>query len=255
MIILGVDIGNTHGEIGIFKEDKLISTIRLSSTLQRTEDEYWFYIERFLQKQNISNKEIEDVVISSVVPDLNFVFQKLSQKYFGKEGFFITSEKKLGIKINIPLPQEVGADRLCCAVAGYEQFKSDLIIIDFGTATTFDIIFKEGAYEGGIIASGLETTNWGLHKKAAKLPQVKLEFPDRVVGKNTDNAIQSGLMYGEVAMIDGIIERILDEEKREFKIIVTGGLGTKIIPYLQHKVISKPTLLMEGLYGIYKKNK
>jgi len=254
MILLGADIGNTHSSIGLFEDGVLTDTIRLSSALQRTEDEFWFYIKQFLQQKNVKTTDIQDVVISSVVPDLNFVFQRLSEKYFHKEGFFITYEKKLGIDVNIPLPQQVGADRLCCAVAGYSQYRTNLIIIDFGTATTFDIIFKEGAYEGGIIASGLETTNWGLHNKAAKLPKVKLEFPERIVGKNTENAIQSGLMYGEVAMIDGIIDRIIAEENRDFKIIVTGGLGSKIIPFLQHAVISKPSLLMEGIYEIYQKN-
>ena len=255
MNLLGIDIGNTHSQIGIFANHKLVSSIRVSSSQQRTEDEFWFYIEQFLYRLHVAQNEISDVVISSVVPSLNFIFNLMSQKYFGKEAFFIHSGLNLGIKINYSIPEQVGADRLCNAVAAYQLYRNNLIIIDFGTATTFDVVFAEGTYEGGIIAPGLETTNWGLHQKAAKLPRVKLEFPDRVVGKNTDDAIQSGLMFGEVAMIDGIIDQIKREENRIFKIMATGGLAGKVVRRLENSVEYRENLLMEGLYEIYRKNR
>lgn len=247
MLILGVDIGNTHTEVGIINEDEVVDSIRISSILQKTEDEFWFYIDHFLSRNQMSPVLFEHIVVSSVVPGLNFVFQRLFEKYFKKPVTFIRGDLPLELKIHYKNPIHVGADRICNAVAAWKIYHTNCIVLDFGTATTFDIVFEEGTYEGGIIAAGLETTNWGLHARADLLPRVSLIYPEVVIGKDTETAIQIGLMKGTVKLIDGLIDEIIRETGRQFQILATGGLARLIIPHLKHPVIIEPNLVLLGI--------
>lgn len=251
--MVGIDIGNTHTEIGIITEDQIVDSFRVSTILHRTEDEFWYFVDHFLSRNSLSPLNIDYIFISSVVPGLNFIFQKLIQKYFHREPFFIRSEMDLGIQINYDNPNQVGADRICNAVAAFHKFKDNCIILDFGTATTFDIVYKEGSYEGGIISAGLETTNWGLHAKADLLPKVKLEYPNAIVGKNTEIAIQIGLIKGTVHLINGLIDEIISTTQRKYRIIATGGLANIIVPNLKYETIYEPKLVLEGIRIIAKR--
>ncbi|GAB4193416.1 MAG: type III pantothenate kinase [Calditrichia bacterium] len=253
MIILGIDVGNTHAQVGIIRDGNVHDSVRLSTVHYKTEDEIWLIIDQFLGRNSLSPLNIDHVCISSVVPGMNFILQKLVEKYFHREAIFISHEMDLGIQINYSNPSQVGPDRLCNAVAAWNIFHDNCIILDFGTATTFDIVYKEGSYEGGIIAAGLETTNWGLHEKAAMLPRVKFEYPETVIGKETQIAIQIGLIRGTINLINGLIREITEETGRSYKLITTGGLSKLINPHLIQPVHYEPYLVLNGIHDIVKR--
>jgi type III pantothenate kinase len=255
MMDLMIDIGNTHTVAGIYNKNRLYKIWRLSSEVNKTDDEYWTLLRAFFNNEKIDLKKIEGACISSVVPDLNFSFKRMILKYLKIDPLFIHSDLDLGLKILYEYPSAVGADRLCNSVAGKVKYGSPLIIIDFGTATTFDCIDRDGNYLGGIICPGLESTSEILHQRAAKLPKVDLIFPENVIGHNTEESIQSGIMYGAVEMLEGLIKRVRNILGDHAKVIATGGLAylitknTKSIEYVEEN------LNIEGIYIIYKRNR
>jgi len=252
-MLLAVDIGNTNVVLGVFDDDTLLFRWRLDSHTRRTEDEWLVLLQTLFSNANLVFSDITDVAISSVVPGVTPFFVALSRNHFGIEPLVISSDLDLGIAIKYDDPAAVGADRLCNAIAGYDLYGGPLIIIDFGTATTYDIISGRGEYLGGIIAPGVETAGRHLHALAAKLPSVELKFPERIIATNTERSIQVGIMYGTVASVEGIVSRIKNELNEQTIVIATGGIAPLIIEKTSIIDHYEPDLTMIGMEKIYKK--
>ena len=254
-MLLAIDIGNTYTVLGVFDEKKLVSDWRLSSAIARTEDECWLNVKLFLENSNIKPSNITAVGISSVVPNLTDIFEAMARKYFNVEPLTVSADSKLGMKILYDDPSSVGADRLCNAVAGFEKYGGPLIIIDFGTATTYDVISKEGNYLGGIIAPGIETAAADLHRRAAKLPKIDLRFPSKVIGTDTIGSMQSGIVYGTVDAMEGMIQRIKEVVGNRAKVAVTGGFAKLIYERSRGIDYLEPSLVLEGIRLIYERTR
>jgi type III pantothenate kinase len=256
-MLLAIDIGNTHTVFGIYKKAKLIADWRVTSMLQRTEDEVGTQVRLFIEEAEIPLKEIEGVGISSVVPNLTDIFAMMAKKYFKVSPLIISSALDLGISIQYDDPNSVGADRICNAVAGFAAFGGPLIIIDFGTATTYDVVSSKGDYLGGVIAPGIETSAVDLHRRAAKLPKVELRFPKTVVGKDTVSSMQAGILYGAIDALEGMVGRIQTVlKKREGKkgiVVATGGFSRLMAS--QSPTINEcvPSLVLDGVRLIYER--
>ncbi|MCS7228761.1 MAG: type III pantothenate kinase [Candidatus Kryptonium sp.] len=254
-MLLAIDIGNTHTVFGIYKDGELLHDWRVSSLITRTEDETWLLVKFFCNDANVNIEEITGVGISSVVPNLTDVFVWMSQKHFKTDPVIVSSDLDLGIKILYDDPSAVGADRLCNAVAGYTKYGGPVIIVDFGTATTYDVVSENGEYLGGVIAPGIETSAAELHRRAAKLPKIELHFPKSVIGTNTVSSMQSGIMYGAVDAMEGMIKRIKNIIGQHAKVIATGGLAKAIIEKTNVIDFYEPSLVLDGIYIIYNRVK
>ncbi len=253
-MILALDIGNTHSEIGLFDEEKHQASWRIATGVDRTEDELMSFIDHFLRLQGLTPAVIDNIVISSVVPNMSQIFVKMCDKYFRMSPMMIDHRLDLGISIDYNPPSAVGADRLCNAAAAFNKYGGPCIVVDFGTGTTLDVISKEGVYLGGAICPGLETAAWGLHERASKLPKISMEFPKRVIGKNTEGSMQSGIMWGAVTMIDGLIEMMQAELETPADVIATGGLCRIIAPKSRYVHHVEPRLVLEGMIRIFLRN-
>jgi len=255
-MIFAVDIGNTNIVIGVFDKDDIIFNSRLATDYQKTTDEYAAIIMLLLKNSGIEPSNIRGVIISSVVPQLVYTFSKFARKYLYKEPLIVGPGLKTGVPIKLENPKEVGSDRIVNAAAVIKYHRYPAIIIDFGTATTFDVINENGEYIGGVICPGVKLSATILHQKTAKLPEVEIEKCDKVVGTNTINSIKSGIFYGYLSLVDGIIERIIEEKFKNMDpcIIATGGLGSVFMG--ESKYIKKydPNLTLIGLKVIYEKN-
>ncbi|MCK9408983.1 MAG: type III pantothenate kinase, partial [Bacteroidetes bacterium] len=242
-----IDIGNTHTVIGIYNGSKLLGDWRVTSYVTRTEDEFGALVKQFCEGAKVPLKKITSIGIASVVPNLTDVCVKMSQKYFALEPIVVSSDLDLGMKVMYDDPRAVGADRLCNAVAGFAKYKGPIVIVDFGTATTFDVVSKNGEYLGGVITAGIETTAGELHRRAAKLPKIDLKFPERVIGKNTVESMQAGILYGALDSMETMIRRISKELDDYPIVIATGGFSETMKK--QSKVINKhePALVLEGI--------
>ena len=254
-MLLAVDIGNTNVVLGVFEEQVLRYRWRLDSQARRSEDEWLVLIQSLFMNTNLSSSDITGVGIGSVVPGITPFFVALSQNYYGIEPVVISSELPIGIKIKYSDPTAVGADRLCNTLAGYELYGGPLIIVDFGTATTYDVLSGKGEYLGGIISPGLETASRHLHELAAKLPSVELMFPDHIIAISTERSIQAGIMYGAVASVEGIISRINNELNEAATVIATGGLALRIIEKTSVIKHYEPDLTLIGIEKIFGKVK
>jgi type III pantothenate kinase len=258
-MFIAIDIGNTHTVIGAYKKTKLLGDWRLTSMLQRTEDEISTLVKSFLAQVNINTDEVDGVGISSVVPNLTDIYSAMAKNYFHTEPIIISGSLDLGIKIHYDNPLLVGADRLCDAVAGYAKYGGPLIIVDFGTATTYDVIASNGDYLGGVIAPGIETSAIDLHRRAAKLPKIELHLPENVIGTDTISSMQAGILLGAIDAMIGMVKRIKGElRKRGSKkviVIATGGfsdLVSKQTHVIQH---IEPYLVLDGVRLICEKAK
>jgi type III pantothenate kinase len=251
---LMVDIGNTHTVLGIFSDDTLKRHWRVTSQLSRTEDEIWVVIDSLINLDKLDLKQIKGVCISSVVPELSRIYKRMIEKYLSLRPMYISPELNIGLNILYQDPHSVGADRICNSVAGKRKFGSPLIVLDFGTATTFDCINKDGDYLGGVICPGIESAATILHRKAAKLPKIELMFPSHVIGKNTEESMQSGIMYGSVELIEGLLGRIKTELLGNPKVVATGGLAHTISKRTKAIDVVDENLNLEGIFQIYKQN-
>jgi type III pantothenate kinase len=250
-MLLTLDIGNTNIVIGIFDGEKLRKHWRLSSTISRTSDECWILLNMLLSDCPGVIKKIEDVIISSVVPNITPAFIRAFGEHLNISPIIVDSDLDTGLKILYHDPKAVGADRIVNAIAGYSLLGGPCVIVDFGTTTTFDVVSANYEYLGGVIAPGIETSANLLHRIAARLPKVEMKFPENYIGQTTENSIQSGLMYGTVELIDGMINRISTELGSEVKTVATGGLANVIIPYCERISRIEPMLTLEGLRLIY----
>jgi type III pantothenate kinase len=246
-MLLAIDIGNTHVVLGVFSGSTLKADWRISSAGNRTADEIWLTIRSFCDGANIRTEQITQVGISSVVPNLTEIFESIATKYLRTTPFTINGNLDLGIRVQYREPASVGADRLCNAVAGFRKYGGPLIIIDFGTATTFDVVSADGDYLGGVICLGLESSAAELHRRAAKLPKVDLRFPPVVVGVDTVTSIQAGLLYGTVDMVEGIVRRIRTELGAPARVIATGGLSSVVADHTNIIEAVEPALVLEGI--------
>ncbi len=250
-----IDIGNTHSVIGLFENRELKRSWRLSSQANRTEDECWIVLRSFFKSSNLDALKIKGACISSVVPEQTLIFSRMIEKYLKIMPFIISADSKMDMNILYQDPHAVGADRLCNAVAGKSKYGSPLIILDFGTATTFDCVNKNGDYQGGVISPGLESAAGILHRKAAKLPKIELVFPANLIGRNTEESMQSGIMFGTLIMIEGMIRKLKKELGGEPKVIATGGLSKLIAEHTELIDAVEPDLNLHGIYQIYRMNK
>lgn len=249
-MLLTIDIGNTNTVIGIFDKKKLIDFFCVTTHNYKTTDECGG-----LLRQLTGEKKIEDIILCSVVPTLTPVYQEAGRKYFKKDPIVVSSELELGMKILYDDPTQVGADRLANAVAAFKLYGGPIIVVDLGTATTFDVISKKGEYLGGAISPGVESSSYYLFQKAAQLFRVKFEKPKDIIGKNTEESLKSGILYSAVGGIDEIVKRIKKRFKGKVRVVATGGLAQTI--FEESKTIEKinPTLTLEGLKIIYERMK
>jgi len=254
-MILVVDIGNTNIVLGIYNNRELVHHFRLSTTRQSTVDEYGVMIFNLFRMSDISVKEIEGVIISSVVPPLVNIFEEMCQKFIYKIPLVVGPGIKTGLNLRYENPREVGADRIVNAVAAVNQYKGPLVVVDFGTATTFDCIDAKGNYLGGAIVPGIGIATEALYQRASKLPRIELEKPKKVIGRNTIHAMQAGIIFGYAGQVDGIVERIkVEMEAPDLKVVATGGLAELIASETKCIQEVNSMLTLEGLRLIYERN-
>lgn len=252
-MLLAIDIGNTHTVLGVFEDERLLADWRMTSSVNRTSDEYWLAIKSFCSEHGIAASAITGAGISSVVPDLTGIFETMVRKYFNIVPMNVSASLDLGIAIHYKDPSAVGADRLCNAVAGYRKYGGPLIIIDFGTATTYDVVSSKGDYLGGVITLGLESAATELHRRAAKLPRIELQFPDKVIGQETVSSMQAGIMFGAVDAVEGMIKRIRQELGTNARVIATGGLSPVVERHTNVIEACEPSLVLDGIRMIYER--
>ena len=254
-MLLVVDIGNTNIVFGVYRDDTLINHWRVSTVLERTADEYAIVLNSILYFEKVRLTDIQSVIISCVVPPLLVPFRSICARYIGVEPLVVEPGMKTGMPILYDNPQEVGADRIVNAVAGYEKHKKALIIVDFGTATTFDYITPKGEYVGGAIAPGVMISLEALFERASKLPRVQLVKPKEIIGRNTISAMQAGTVYGYVSLVDGIVTRMKETVNTKPWVIATGGLAGLIFQESRCLDEVDEFLTLTGLKILYEKNK
>lgn len=248
--IIVFDIGNTNITLGIFQGSKIISQARLASDSSRTSDEYEIQIKQILARDSLSEFSNLQVVIGSVVPSLTATFDQLTQRLFNVTAIKVDHSNCGNLKLNVPNPSSVGADRIANAVAAGNIYSKPCVVVDFGTATTFDVINSAGEYIGGIIAPGPETSLSALVQRTAKLQKIDLIWPKFVLGTTTESAMQSGLVIGYMSLIDGLIERLKSELGELGKVVATGGLGGLFVKHSKYMTIYDPELTLIGLKTI-----
>jgi type III pantothenate kinase len=246
-MLLAIDIGNTHTVLGVYDGSRLVADWRTTSLTLRTSDENWLMLRSFCTEGGIDTGAITAAGISSVVPDLTDDYERMVRRYLRLEPVTVSASLDLGMPVRYRDPSTVGADRLCNAVAGFARYGGPLIIIDFGTATTFDVVSGEGEYLGGVIALGLESAASELHRRAARLPRFELRFPASVIGTDTPSSMQSGIMFGTVDAVEGIVRRIAAELKSSPRVIATGGLAEVVAHHSAVIEACEPTLVLEGI--------
>ena len=254
-MLLAIDAGNTNIVFAVHDGKEVRAQFRAVTKDNRTADEYYVWLAQLMQLEGIEPKEISAAIISSVVPPALFNLRRLCAKYFNQSAIVIGEpEVDLGLAINTDRPRAVGADRIVNAVAAYKDYGGNLLVIDFGTATTFDIVGQGGSYEGGVIAPGVNLSMEALHLAAAQLPRIAVERPQSVIGRDTIPAMQSGIFWGYIALVEGLVARIKTEYGKPMKVIGTGGLAhlfrhsTTTIEFVDHD------LTIRGLNYIYQRN-
>jgi type III pantothenate kinase len=253
-MIFVVDVGNTNIVIGVYEGKSLLHHWRLSTNRSATADEYGIMVYNLFQISGIRVEDIEGVIISSVVPPLMFTLEQLSTKYLKKTPLIVGPGIKTGLNIRIENPREMGADRIVNAVAGIELYGTPLIIVDFGTATTFDYIDEAGHLLGCCIAPGIGISMEALYQHAAKLPRIELVRPKTTVGRNTVTSMQAGIVFGFAGQADGIVDRMREEFASTAKVVATGGLAELISVESKTIQIVNPLLTLQGLQIIYERN-
>lgn len=250
-MLLAIDIGNSQIVCGVFQKATLIADWRLSSNHTQTSDEYDMALRSLLEIHQIDLAKIHGSIMTSVVPPLTHAFEALLHSLVGQSPIIVTASCPHGLNLRYDNPEEIGTDRLVNAAAAFSHYQRGLIIVDFGTATTFCTITQQGEYLGGAIAPGLKTAADSLHLKTAKLPKVDLAIPDSVIGRDTATSMQSGIMFGYAGLVDAIVKRIQKDIDQETLVIATGGFASTISPISQTIQEVRSHLTLEGLVLIY----
>lgn len=254
-MLLAADIGNTDITLGVFEGEELRATWHMATAIHRMADEYAALLLNLLPHQNLKITDIKEVALCSVVPPLVATFEELFQRYFHTSPLVVGAGVKTGVRIRMDNPREVGADRIVNAAAAHHLYGGPIIITDLGTATTFDIVSKEGDYLGGVIAPGIDTAAEALFTRAAMLPRVELTRPQKVIGTNTTSAMQSGLIFGYVGLVEGIVARIQQELGGKATVVATGGYAELIAKETKLIDTVNPNITLIGLRLIYQMNK
>lgn len=253
-MILTLDVGNTNMTCGVFDGDDIRATFRITTKIPRTSDEYGMMLCNLLAVNNIQVSDVADVAVCSVVPDVMHSLENAIIKYFNVKPMIVEAGVKTGIRILTPNPQQIGADRIVDAVAAYELYGGPALVMDFGTATTYDLVDAEGSFLGGITAPGIKISAKALWEDAAKLPKIEIKKPDTVLGKDTITSMQSGLIFGQIGQTEYIVKRVKEEAGlEEMKVIATGGLGRIIANETDAIDIYDPNLTLKGIHLVYKK--
>ncbi len=253
-MIFVLDVGNTNAVLGVFEDGELRQHWRMETDRHKTEDEYGMLVKQLLEHEGLSFQDVKGIIVSSVVPPIMFALERMCEKYFKIKPLVVGPGIKTGLNIKYENPREVGADRIVNAVAGIQLYGSPLIIVDFGTATTYCYINENKHYMGGVITPGIMISAEALYSRAAKLPRIEITKPSSVVGKNTISAMQSGILYGYVGQVEGIVKRMKEEAKQEPKVIATGGLAKLIAEESNVIDIVDPFLTLKGLHMLYERN-
>jgi type III pantothenate kinase len=260
-MLLCIDVGNTNTVLGLYDlpasgpGGKLRDSFRVQTEKDRTGDEYGLQLKALFEFAGVRLEEVHDVIVSSVVPPMAFPLEQMCRRFFDKKPLVVGPGVKTGMPVLYDNPREVGADRIVNAVAAYERWPQGLIIVDFGTATTFDAVTPKGEYLGGAIAPGIGISMEALFQRASKLPRVSFERPEKVVGRNTVSSMQSGLVFGYVGLVDGICGRMAAELGFPAKVVATGGLAPLIANVSQRIEVVDDQLTLEGLRIIYQRNR
>jgi type III pantothenate kinase len=259
-MLLAINVGNTNIVYGLFEGDKLVHQFRVESARGRTADEYAVVLRQLLAMNGIESASVDAAIVASVVPSLTDPMTRLVERGFGREPMVVGPGIRTGMAILIDNPREVGADRIADAVAGFERAQKmgtagGVIVVDFGTSTNFDCVTPKGEYLGGVLAPGIQISADALFSRAAKLPRVEITKPPKVVGRNTVHAMQSGIVYGYVGLVDGVVERIQGELGYPCAVIATGGLASLIAPMSRTIGEVNDVLTLEGLRILYERNR
>jgi type III pantothenate kinase len=249
-MLMVLDVGNTNTVLGVYRQEELLHHWRLATERDRTADEWGILLRTLFTMSEISTGAISAIVISSVVPPARSALEDMALRYFGIPPLFVEPTMDLGMPVLYRPPEDVGADRVVNAVAAYEQFGGPAIVVDFGTATTFDAISDKGEYLGGVIAPGIGISAEALFLRAARLPRVEVRRPHKVIGDSTSASIQSGLYWGYVGLVDGILRR-MKEELAGAHVVSTGGLAELISPACEEINVVEKNLTLEGMRLIY----
>lgn len=253
-MILTLDMGNSNIVVGGIDENRLYFEERITTDHRKTSLEYAIMLKNILEINKVKRSDIEGAILSSVVPPLNAPLSSAVKKITGKKPMLVGSGMKTGLNIKVDNPKTVGGDRIVAAVAAIAQYKGPIIIIDMGTATTLDVIDKNNCYIGGAILPGIKVSLDSLVSNTAQLPQINLDVPKRVIGKNTVECMRNGIMYGNAAMLDGLIDRIEQELGEKATLIATSGMARFITPLCNHEITYVPDLLLRGLLILYRQN-
>lgn len=255
-MLLVIDVGNTNITVAVYQDMVNQGSFRLRTKTERTSDEYGVVLASLLRERGVDKELIEDVIISSVVPNLMYSLRNAIYKYFGIQPMIVEPGLKTGISIHTDNPREVGADRIVDAVAAYQEYGGPVLVIDFGTATTYDLINEQGVFVAGITSPGIRISADALWKQAAKLPEIQIEKPKSILAKNTITSMQAGLVYGYIGQVEYIIDKVKEESGiQDLKVVATGGLGRIIAGETDKIEVYDPDLTFKGLCFIYEKNK
>jgi len=253
-MLLALDVGNTHMTIGVFRDDKILRRWRLTTAHERTVDELGILLRQLCQWSQISPDDIHGVIVGSVVPPLDGALRAAVATYLHAEALFVAPGIRSGMPLRVETPQELGADRLCNAVAAFAEYGGPCVVVDFGTATTWEVVSAKGEFLGGVIAPGLEIAAEALFSRAAKLPRVELVEPPRVIGKATVDSMQAGLVYGYAGLVEGVTRRVL-AELGGGTVVATGGLASVIAHYTDLFAAVDDDLTLKGLRLLWALNR
>lgn len=255
-MILVIDVGNTNMTLGVYKGEELRATFRLTTQTPRTSDEYGIIITQLLQNNGVDVKELEGSIVASVVPDVMHALNGALARYTGTRPVNVGPGIKTGLRIATENPRAIGADRIVDAVAAYEKYGGPVLVVDFGTATTYDLITEAGEFAAGITAPGIRISAEALWTKAAKLPNIEIRKPGSILAQETISSMQAGLVYGQIGQTEYIIEKVKEESGiRKLKVVATGGLGRLIADETKYIDVYDSFLTLEGLQIIYEKNR
>jgi len=253
-MLLAVDLGNTNVVLGLYEDEKLVQTFRVATVRSRTEDEYAVLLQQLFSLRQLPFHSVSAAIIASVVPQLTDVMVSAIRQAVGREPMIVGPGLKTGMPVLYDNPHDVGADRVVDAIAAFARYQSGVIVVDFGTATTFNCVSPKGEYLGGVIVPGVKVSLEGLMQSAAKLRPVELTAPPRVMGRNTTHALQSGVIHGYAAMVDGLVDRLVEELAFPCRIIATGGLSPLIGKHSKRIEELDLNLTLEGLRILYERN-